>query len=780
MRVAASKIVSRVSQQRATGPNPRLTLNRSLLGVHVEITVESPEAREKRSTFFKLAYGRYSGFVCIATLTPPKGTKKGKFDQEFFHFPEELDRMLDYIEQEAPHKNLYFCPQLFNDRIREKGNVEHAPNIWADLDYCNPDNLMVEPSLVLESSPDRFQALWCLEKDMDPDDAEEMSRRIAYTHAHEGADRSGWDLTQLLRVPYTYNFKYMEGTELPVVQILVAKRSKFRPDDFSDYPEDPGYTKSEIPIPNEEDLPEMSADELLQAKRMEMNPRVWGLFVDEPMPGPNGQSMWSQALWNLEMLLFESGFTRMEVYAIVREAKCNKYARDGKPALMLWKDVCRAEAKAQINQQLLTARPEKLEELLSEEERAFVDRSPDTFVERYIRWASSLGDAAPQYHQAGAFIVLSSLLAGSVRLPTSYGTVIPNIWFMILGDTTLTRKTTAMDIAMDLVAEIDDDVVMATDGSIEGLMTSLAARPGRPSVFLRDEFSGLLEQMTKKDYMAGMPETLTKLYDGKLQKRILRKEIIEVREPRLVIFAGGIKNKVTSLLTYEYVSSGFMPRFCFVTAESDLNRIRPIGPPALKTTGPRDEILAELNDMFKFYNRTQQMHIDRLNTSIEQKVIVDAQLTDDAWVRYNKLESALLDFGIRSDKPDIMTPIGDRLSKSILKAAILIAASEQREDVVTVEELHILRAIKYGENWQVYATEVMNNVGRPQMENQLEKIYNAIEKKPGGVPRSLIMQNYHLNAREANLAFETLEQRGMITRQRSGRTELLIAIRGGA
>src|SRR6185295_16082845 len=166
----------------------------------------------------------------------------------------------------------------------------------------------------------------------------------------------------------------------------------------------------------------------------------------------------------------------------------------------------------------------------------------------------TLGDAAWQYHQAGAFVALSSLLAGSVRLPTSFGTVIPNLWFMILADTTLTRKSTAMDLVMDLLLEIDTDCVLATDGSIEGLMTSLSMRPGRASIFLRDEFSGLLDAMVRKDYYAGMAETFTKLYDGKFQKRILRKDIIEVKDPVLIFFAGGIKNKTMSLVTHEQVS----------------------------------------------------------------------------------------------------------------------------------------------------------------------------------------------------------------------------------
>lgn len=721
-----------------------------------------PEWDAKRETFFQLVFGRNHGYVCIAFLT----TKK-KFREEFFKYPEEMPQLLECINKGYVSENVYFCPQLLREKRRTKECVETTPNVWADLDFCEPGNLLVEPTVVIESSPNRYQAYWCLDKELDPDDVEDISRRIAYKHADQGADRSGWDLTQLLRVPFTFNFKY-NGVTVPVVSIIAASRNLYRLKDFEEYPETPEYIAVNAEMPAEEDLPQ-SAEDLLQGKRLAINPMVWRLFVEEP------ETDWSKALWNLQMLLFEAGFSREEVFVIVREAKCNKYARDGKAAYLLWKEVCRASEKSALHHKLMVPNPTQMKSLLSDEERARVDQMGDTFVERYMTWASSLGDAAQQYHQAGAFIALSSVLSGSVRLPTSYGTIIPNLWFMILADTTLTRKTTAMDIAMDLVMEVDEDIVMATDGSLEGLLTSLSTRPGKPSVFLRDEFSGLLEAMTKKDYMAGMPELLTKLYDAKMQKRVLRKEVIEVRDPRLVLFTGGIKNKITSLLSFEHVSSGFMPRFVFITAESDIKRIKPIGPPTTRTTGNKDAILAELTDISKHYNRTQVLTIEKLKNKIERPVVFDAEMTEDAWFRYNKLETELLQEGLKSQRPEIMTPVGDRLSKSILKAAMLSAAARQRTETVLIEELDILRAIKYGEQWYMHAIEVMNSVGKGQAERQLDVICRAIARREGGVTRSVIMQSYHLTARDATQIFETLEQRGLISRRKQGRTELLMA-----
>lgn len=152
----------------------------------------------------------------------------------------------------------------------------------------------------------------------------------------------------------------------------------------------------------------------------------------------------------------------------------------------------------------------------------------------------------------------------------------------------------------------------------------------------------------------------------------------------------------------------------------------------------------------------------------------DAEMTEEGWIRYNELETVLLDRGLKSDKPDIMTPVGDRLAKSILKCALLIAASRQKSERVLIEKIDILRAIKYGEQWRAHAQEVMDNVGKGEVERRLDTILKAI-KKQDSVSRSKIMQSYHLTARDASIIFETLEQRGLITRQRSGRTEILVA-----
>lgn len=714
--------------------------------------------------FFQYAFGKTPGVVGFALMS----VDKKEFKEVFFDWPRDLNEIIRWVDVRRLEYNVYFCPQVLDSRERTKDNVRAASSIWADLDTCTPDKLLIEPTLTVESSPGRYQALWCLAEDIDPISAQDIAMRIAYYHAGHGADRSGWDLTQLLRVPSTFNYKYSPNTyEAPQVTVTKVNKYKYHAADFEVYPPVKGTKELTLPFP--EELPSEEPLDILQRNRYRLNANAFGLFSVEPVT-----KSWSEPLWRLLMYCFEAGLTREESYVVADQSACNKYARDKKPPTFLWRDVCRAYLRHQENINSIVTSSEQ-PDIIDDGELKDLDRT-DTFVEAYIRWASSVGDAATQYHQAGAFVILSSVLSGAVRIPTSFGSIIPNLWFMILADTTLTRKTTAMDMAMDMVLEVDEDVLLATDGSIEGMMRSMMLRPGRPSVFLRDEFTGLIEQITKKDYMAGTAELLTKLYDGKPQKRVLSKEVINVQKPVLIVFAGGIKDRMQSLLTYEHVSSGFMPRFVFITAESQVSKVRPLGPPSIRDMGERDFIQGRVRALYEHYNRNTTLQMTGTDIQAVTSMQWNAELTPDAWARYNKFEHDMTVAGTSSERADLMVPTYTRLTISGLKAATLLAASRKfADEKVLVEEEDIVRSIKYVQEWREYGNNVLNGIGRTTLEKDLEKVLQSITRNPG-ISRSRLMQNHHLTARTADATFSTLEQRGLITSTRVGNAQTFYPI----
>lgn len=721
---------------------------------------------DQLKSFFQVVFAGQEGYLCLATRL-----LNGEFHEHFFEYPSELKAVITKVDKMLLHGDVYYCPHLLSEPKRVKTNVKECGALWADLDDCEPANLLVPPSVVVLSSPDRYQGLWLLEVPVLPENAEAVTKRIAYHHEGQGADTSGWDLTQLLRVPLTYNYKrvrYGEAESAVRVKVVGANpERKYKLSDFLEYPElSEREVAEDIPLPQGLDVSAERAADLLDEYKSYMNAKALDLYTKKPAGD------WSRHLWELELILFEAGMSHDEVYAVCTTAACNKYARDDRPVHFLWQDVLRAERHVQarnapVGELELASSIPGITPLLTDDERRWVQDNPG-FIEKYTDWAKTIGDAAWQYHRAGAFVTLSSLLSGAVRLPTSFGTVVPNMWFMILADTTLTRKTTAMDLAMDMIIEIDSDAVLATDGSIEGLMTSLSHRPGRPSIFLRDEITGLIEMIAKKDYYAGMMETLTKLYDGKYQKRVLRKEIIEVKDPILVMFSGGIRDRMTQLVKYEHVVSGFLPRFIFVTAESDITKLKPIGPPTVQSTEQRDEIIGYLRNLHDHYNQSPQ----RVDGKIVMPVNSEVSLTQDAWLRYNLYEQRMLSSALQSTVKELMTPTMARLAVSGLKASVLLAAARQTEDRVLVEESDIIRAFYYIEQWREYSLEIVANVGKSSTEYQIDRVLSTIRRNPG-ITRSQIMQNHHLTAREADMLFATMEQRNLVNRSKSGRAERL-------
>lgn len=715
------------------------------------------------SDFFTFLFGKLEGYLCLTTINRAAGKK---FNQEFYKYPDDLEEALVFIEKNMMKKDVYFCPHLFIEEERKKDKVTETPVAWSDGDECPVDSLLIKPSAVIRTSEGRHAFFWKFDEVQTPDVGESISKRIAYHHTDEGMDNSGWDLTQLLRVPATYNHKYSPPQKISYA--AVDTEARYLVSDFNEYPEveeNEEYTPLEL-----NDLPQDSAEEILDKHKTKLNPKAFDLFHDIPTQD------WSKRIWELELTLIEGGLSLEETFVVARDSNCNKYRRDGRSQDFIWKEIQRAYFYVQSRKE---APPEDsrdipLEplELLTDDERNSVQRDK-TFIEEYTEWASGLGDAAPQYHPAGAFIILSTLLSGNVKLPTSFGTVVPNLWFMILADTTLTRKSTAMDNATDLLIDVDYDALLATDGSVEGLLTALGTRPNRPSLFLRDEITGLIESMSKKEYMAGMMETLTKLYDGKHMKRILRKETINVRDPILVLFSGGIRNKMMELLEDKHITSGFLPRFVFITAESDMTRYKPIGPPTDDSVEGKERLLERMQEIHQHYV-VPTTNADGTKVHIPKQWAV--KMTDEAWYLYNQYEMRMLEYALHSHDPMLMTPMMDRLAKSGLKAAVLIAASRIHEDKIVATEHDILHAFWYVEQWLKHTIYIIGNIGTSHDERKLQKIMSQIESQPG-IHRSKVMQRNYLTKREADNIFATLEERNAITRDsRGSRAERLYPV----
>jgi AAA domain/RepB DNA-primase from phage plasmid len=136
------------------------------------------------------------------------------FRTHYFNYPTAADSAAEWVNEKAQEGHeAYFCAHLLRAARRIKENATQVRTLWGDLDGAKVPEDKFAPTAVVQSSPGRFHCYWRLADPIPPESAELLNKRLA---EEIGADSSGFDLTQLLRVPGTANHKY-EGR--PVVGI---------------------------------------------------------------------------------------------------------------------------------------------------------------------------------------------------------------------------------------------------------------------------------------------------------------------------------------------------------------------------------------------------------------------------------------------------------------------------------------------------------------------------------------------------------------------------------
>ena len=234
-------------------------------------------------------------YFCISSRTRDK-----QWEDHFFR-RSQIRAIKSFIDKHLD-RDLYWCPHGFS-RTRRLKDYAVIPNIlWADLDEVNPSKIKPMPTYAWESSPGRFAGLWKTKQPI----TEELNRRLTN---FLGADSGGWDLTQVLRIPGSFNFKY---PSTPRVKLLwgdgpiydIAEISQFLPEDTDDKPDVGAAVK--LYKRYEKRLSVFARRELLHGK---------------PKVGKR-----SEVLWRLNNELMEAGMTTEEAFSLLRSSPWNKFA----------------------------------------------------------------------------------------------------------------------------------------------------------------------------------------------------------------------------------------------------------------------------------------------------------------------------------------------------------------------------------------------------------------------------------------------------------------------
>jgi DNA primase RepB-like protein len=162
--------------------------------------------------FLKRLWGSHPrGFVFLSART-----LDGRWIERGFDVALGWRAIEQFIRDHDPSTHdLYYCPNSFSRRKRWAMFALSTPFAWCDIDDANPDRFRPQPTILVETSPGRYQGLWQFSTVAKPARAEAVSRHL--TNTYHG-DRGGWSITKMLRLPGTLNHK--PTYDLPLVSVV--------------------------------------------------------------------------------------------------------------------------------------------------------------------------------------------------------------------------------------------------------------------------------------------------------------------------------------------------------------------------------------------------------------------------------------------------------------------------------------------------------------------------------------------------------------------------------
>lgn len=284
----------------------------------------------KTLTLISRAWGRKQEdtFYCFfpwidRTEQAEAGTRRAGFHEgPAFEWPKDRAKIVKHMADHT-HHDLYWCPSLFEEprRATELATDEHS--LWADLDEVDPKDLQeYPPTIAWETSPNRYQAVWILNSG-DIQGASWPGNENQKMTYYIGADQSGWDTTQLLRIPGWENHKldYLKNGKAPRGKLLWSNGRTYLPDDFEDLPDVEGALKSnQVTEVIASQIDQVDRTKVLARVRLKLTKRTRDLLSAKATTGDR-----SSVLWEMERSLADAGCTIEEIVAVVRATVWNKH-----------------------------------------------------------------------------------------------------------------------------------------------------------------------------------------------------------------------------------------------------------------------------------------------------------------------------------------------------------------------------------------------------------------------------------------------------------------------
>ncbi len=380
------------------------------------------------------------------------------------------------------------------------------------------------------------------------------------------------------------------------------------------------------------------------------------------------------------------------------------------------------------------------------------------YVSRYISYAAERTDAAHEYHEAVALAQLSAVTYNfRARLGPYPNGLATNLYILLLGDSTVSRKSTAAGLGRSILNEVIPSALISDQSSPEGFVEQLSARSNLSSYWDVDEFSDQLDRIHHQKFMSGFRGLLLKIYGGdshRYSRHSKRKTKGEpepdqdyIENPHLSI-VGAATPSIFDTLDETDVQSGLLPRFAIIMPNNKPKRL-PFYEVRNAAEDVKDELVRALDRIHIWCNKTNP------------KVEID----DSA---FKCIDEFAEEIEAVSSKPlpETAKLMFQRLTPMAIKVAMLSAAGDPETlegDVLRVTVSDAKQGIKVLRRWYGFAEAFAQRIGETAFERHVTRCSEIAQKAGGkGVGRRIIARATKLSKRLLDDVQATLVDRDLI------------------
>lgn len=228
------------------------------------------------------------------------------------------EKLKEFFDTYPPQDyDLYWSPMPFSQPKRQNQYSIDTKFMAQDIDECeDPSTLDPKPSYIWESSPNKYQGLWELDRYIDEPEYTPLNKALA---AHIGCDDC-FDFAHVYRIPGTINHKYKNT---PAVGLPSHTKAVYKPKNLRKAVG--GVTTTSTQKESTSDAPAASEKGKLTERKIyakySIPKKVRDLLALESLGGVDR----SGTIWYVENSLHELGMTPQEIIYLIKNSVFNKY-----------------------------------------------------------------------------------------------------------------------------------------------------------------------------------------------------------------------------------------------------------------------------------------------------------------------------------------------------------------------------------------------------------------------------------------------------------------------